>query len=54
MSCQSEGVVSIGGQSGTALASDLAAIDASFGALVGEEAFARARDERTDYLARPF
>ncbi|HTZ23038.1 MAG TPA: CopG family transcriptional regulator [Streptosporangiaceae bacterium] len=41
-----------GGQSGSDLAADLAAIDGSFGALAGEETFARTRDERMDYLDR--
>jgi hypothetical protein len=40
------------GQPGTDLAADLAAIDGSFGALAGEETFARRRDERMDYLDR--
>ena len=31
---------------------DLAAIDGSFGILAGEDAFARGRDERMDYLDR--
>lgn len=42
----------IGGQPGTDLAADLAAIGGSFGILVGEEPFARGRDERMDYLGR--
>jgi hypothetical protein len=42
----------IGGRSGADLAADLAAIDESFGTLAGEETFARARDERMDYLDR--
>ena len=37
---------------GSDLAADLAAIDGSFGILAGEDAFARGRDERMDYLAR--
>ena len=42
----------IGGHPGADLAADLAAINASFGALAGQEAFSRARDERMDYLDR--
>ena len=42
----------IGGDPGSDLAADLAAIDGSFGILAGEDAFARARDERMDYLDR--
>jgi hypothetical protein len=42
----------IGGNPGSDLAADLAAIDESFGILAGEDAFARGRDERMDYLAR--
>jgi len=38
----------IGGSPGA----DLAAIDGSFGILAGDEPFARARDERMDYLDR--
>jgi metal-responsive CopG/Arc/MetJ family transcriptional regulator len=38
-----------GGQSGADLAADLAAIEESFGTLAGENAFARARDERMDH-----
>ena len=34
------------------LVADLAAIDGSFGILAGEDSFARARDERMDYLDR--
>jgi hypothetical protein len=42
----------IGGHPGADLTADLAAIDGSFGILAGEETFARARDERMDYLDR--
>ena len=42
----------IGGNPGTDLAADLAAIDRSFGILAGEEPFARGRDQRMDYLDR--
>jgi hypothetical protein len=42
----------IGGHSGTDLAADVDAIEGSFGALAGQETFARARDERMDYLDR--
>ena len=42
----------LGAHPGADLAADLAAIDASFGVLAGEEAFARGRDERMDYLDR--
>jgi hypothetical protein len=42
----------IGGRPGTDLAADLAAIDASFGILAGQEEFSRARDQRMDYLDR--
>jgi hypothetical protein len=42
----------IGGNPGSDLAADLAAIDGSFGILVGEDAFTRGRDERMDYLGR--
>jgi len=42
----------IGRHPGADLAADLAAIDRSFGILAGEERFARARDERMDYLER--
>lgn len=42
----------IGGSPGADLAADLAAIDGSFGILAGDEPFARARDERMDYLDR--
>ncbi|HET9080001.1 MAG TPA: ribbon-helix-helix protein, CopG family [Trebonia sp.] len=42
----------IGGQAGTDLAADLAAIDSSFGVLAGQEPFSRGRDQRTDYLDR--
>jgi hypothetical protein len=38
----------IGGHPGADLAADLAAIEASFGILAGEEPFARGRDERLD------
>jgi hypothetical protein len=41
-----------GGQSGTDLVADLAAIDGSFGILAGEEPFSRERDARMDYLDR--
>ena len=40
----------IGGQPGSDLAADLAAIEGSFGVLAGQEAFARGADERMDYL----
>ncbi len=40
----------IGGQPGADLAADLGAIDASFGVLVGQEAFSREADERMKYL----
>jgi len=42
----------IGGRPGAALAADLAALDESFAILAGDENFARARDERMDYLDR--
>jgi len=42
----------IGGHAGSDLAADLAAIDESFGALTGREAFARSRDKRMEYLDR--
>ena len=42
----------IGGNPGSDLAADLAAIDGSFGVLAGEDTFARGRDERMDYLSR--
>ncbi|MGH3223113.1 MAG: CopG family transcriptional regulator [Streptosporangiaceae bacterium] len=42
----------IGRHPGTDLAADLAAIDGSFGILAGEDGFARARDERMEYLER--
>ena len=42
----------IGGHPGADLAADLAAIDASFGILAGEDTFARLRDERMNYLER--
>lgn len=41
-----------GGQPGADLAADIAAIDRSFGVLEDEEAFARGRDARMDYLDR--
>lgn len=40
----------IGGQPGVDLTADLAAIDGSFGVLAEEEAFARGRDARMNYL----
>jgi Ribbon-helix-helix protein, copG family len=40
----------IGGQRGADLAADLAAIEASFGAVDGQEAFSRGSDERMDYI----
>lgn len=40
----------IGGDPGADLAADLAAIESSFAALGGHEAFSRARDQRMDYL----
>ena len=40
----------IGGHPGADLAADLAAIDASFGILAGEDTFARLRDERMNSL----
>jgi hypothetical protein len=42
----------IGGNPGADLTADLAAIDASFGVLADQEEFARARDQRMDYLDR--
>jgi len=42
----------IGGQPGSDLAADLAAIEGSFGVLAGQEPFAREPDERMDYLDR--
>jgi len=42
----------IGGDPGSDLAADLAAIDGSFGVLAEEGAFARRRDERMNYLDR--
>jgi hypothetical protein len=45
----------IGGHPGADLATDLAAIEGSFGVLAGEageEVFTRVRDERMDYLDR--
>ena len=42
----------IGGHPGADLAADLEAIEASFGVLAGQDAFARARDQRMDYLDR--
>ena len=42
----------VGGHPGADLAADLDAIDGSFGILAGDEAFARGRDERMDYLDR--
>lgn len=42
----------IGGHPGADLAADLAAIESSFGALAGQDAFSRERDERMDYLDR--
>jgi hypothetical protein len=42
----------IGGNPGTDLAADLAAIDGSFGILAGEEPFAGGRDQRIDCLDR--
>jgi hypothetical protein len=41
-----------GGQPGTDLTADLAAINESFGVLATQEPFTRARDERMDYLDR--
>jgi hypothetical protein len=40
----------IGGNPGTDLVADLAAIDGSFGILAGEDTLARMRDERMNYL----
>jgi metal-responsive CopG/Arc/MetJ family transcriptional regulator len=40
----------IGGQAGTDLSSDLAAIEGSFGVLPDAESFTRGRDARTEYL----
>jgi hypothetical protein len=40
----------IGGQPGSDLAADLAAIEGSFGVLAGQKAFTRGPDERMDYL----
>ncbi|HXT93017.1 MAG TPA: CopG family transcriptional regulator [Trebonia sp.] len=40
----------IGGQRGTDLAGDLAAIEGSFGALADQEPFSRGSDERMNYL----
>jgi CopG-like RHH_1 or ribbon-helix-helix domain, RHH_5 len=40
----------IGGQPGSDLAADLAAIEGSFGVLAGQDPFAREPDERMDYL----
>lgn len=42
----------VGGNPGADLATDLAAIDGSFGILAGDTMFARGRDERMDYLDR--
>ena len=42
----------IGGHPGADLAADLAAIEASFGILAGQDAFSRTRDQRMDYLDR--
>ena len=42
----------LGGDPGTDLAADLAAINTSFGVLAGQEAFSRTRDQRMDYLDR--
>jgi hypothetical protein len=42
----------IGGNPGTDLAVDLAAIDGSFGILAREESVARGREQRMDYLDR--
>ena len=42
----------IGGNPGTDLAADLAAIGGSFGILAGEESVARGREQRMDYLDR--
>lgn len=42
----------IRGHPGADLAADLAAIDGSFGILAEEDTFARARDERMNYLDR--
>ncbi|HEX4088412.1 MAG TPA: CopG family transcriptional regulator [Trebonia sp.] len=42
----------IGGQPGSDLAADLAAIEDSFGVLGEQAAFSRGPDERTDYLDR--
>ena len=42
----------IDGHAGADLASDLAAIDGSFGILGEQEAFSRSRDQRADYLDR--
>ena len=40
----------IGGQPGADLAADLAAIEGSFGVLIGQQEFSRGPDERTAYL----
>ena len=42
----------IGGQPGADLATELAAINDSFGILAGQEAFSRTRDDRMDHLDR--
>jgi Ribbon-helix-helix protein, copG family len=42
----------IGGHPGADLASDLAAIDGSFGILAEQGEFSRSRDQRADYLGR--
>lgn len=42
----------IGGHPGADLAADLAAIQSSFGVLAEQDAFARGRDQRMDYLDR--
>jgi hypothetical protein len=42
----------LGGHAGADLASDLEAIESSFGVLADHEAFSRARDQRMDYLER--
>jgi hypothetical protein len=44
----------IGGHPGADLVADLAAIDGSFGILVGQDAFGRERDERMSYLERRY
>jgi 3-methyladenine DNA glycosylase Mpg len=42
----------IGGHPGADVATDLAAIESSFGVLADQDAFTRDRDERMDYLDR--